>query len=181
MPLSTTAEDLAQAQLASELPTRWNHVRGVAAKARAVGHSLGAEADVLEAAAWLHDIGYSPNVAETGFHPLDGARFLRKLGFDERVTRLVAHHSCAITEARERGLGAVLSGEFDPEESLTADLLWFCDMTVGPAGQELTIEERLAEIDERYGRDHLVARSIARARRDLLSAVQRAEVFLVQR
>jgi putative nucleotidyltransferase with HDIG domain len=153
----------------------------VAAKAHAVGRSLGAEADVLEAAAWLHDIGYSPYVIETGFHPLDGARFLRRFGFDERVTRLVAHHSCAITEARERGFGSVLSREFDREQSLTVDLLWFCDMTVGPAGQELTIEERLADIDERYGPDHPVARSIARARQDLLSAVERAEVFLVER
>jgi HD superfamily phosphodiesterase len=33
--------------------------------------------DLLEAAAWLHDIGYSPEIAVSGFHPLDGARYLR--------------------------------------------------------------------------------------------------------
>lgn len=171
---------MARAQLAATLPTRWKHVQAVAAKARAVGATLGAEADVLEAAAWLHDVGYSQTVADTGFHPLDGARFLRQMGFDDRVTRLVAHHSCAITEADERGIGTTLLNEFDREQSLIADLLWFCDMTVGPGGQQLTIEQRLTEIDQRYGPDHLVTRSIARARQDLLSAVRRAEVFLAE-
>ena len=31
----------------------------------------------MTAAAWLHDIGYAPAVDDTGFHPLDGARYLR--------------------------------------------------------------------------------------------------------
>jgi len=26
----------------------------------------------LEAAAWLHDIGYAPDLVVSGFHPLDG-------------------------------------------------------------------------------------------------------------
>jgi hypothetical protein len=39
---------------------------------------LGYSTDFV-AAAWLHDIGYAPAIAEsgTGFHPLDGARYLR--------------------------------------------------------------------------------------------------------
>jgi hypothetical protein len=31
----------------------------------------------LEAAGWLHDIGYAPGLAATGLYPLDGARYLR--------------------------------------------------------------------------------------------------------
>lgn len=57
------------------------------------------------AAAWLHDIGYTPELATTQFHPLDGARYLR----DDRVVNLVAHHSGARYEAAERGLEAELS------------------------------------------------------------------------
>ncbi len=38
---------------------------------------LGADAGLLEAAAWLHDIGYLPELARTGLHGLDGARYLR--------------------------------------------------------------------------------------------------------
>lgn len=32
---------------------------------------------VLITAAWLHDIGYSPDIQYTGFHPLDGGRLRR--------------------------------------------------------------------------------------------------------
>jgi len=38
---------------------------------------LGTDADLLEAAAWLHDIGYTPGLAAAGLHSLDGARYLR--------------------------------------------------------------------------------------------------------
>ncbi|HEX3192303.1 MAG TPA: hypothetical protein VHS30_21235 [Streptosporangiaceae bacterium] len=31
----------------------------------------------MEAAAWLRDIGYTPGLAVTGLHALDGARYLR--------------------------------------------------------------------------------------------------------
>ena len=37
-------------------------------------------AEVLTQAAVLHDVGYAPDVAITGFHPLDGARHLSRSG-----------------------------------------------------------------------------------------------------
>jgi hypothetical protein len=80
--------------------------------------------DALVPAAWLHDIGYAPDLVASGFHPLDGARYLRSEGFGDRVAGLVAHHSYAAVEADLRGLGAVLHEEFPREESLTADVLW---------------------------------------------------------
>jgi putative nucleotidyltransferase with HDIG domain len=172
------AEALARRHLASALPTRWQHVQAVAAKATSVGPAVRQDADLLSAAAWLHDIGYSPDLVDTGFHPLDGARYLRASGFDQRVARLVAHHSGAVFEASERGLREALLTEFEPDVSPVADLLWYCDMTVGPAGQPLTVEERLAEIASRYGPDHVVARSINSARRDIVLAVERADVLL---
>ncbi len=74
---------------------------------------LGGDAELIEAAAWLHDIGYSPELVETGFHPLDGARYLRDVhGADPVLCRLVANHSCAVIEAEERGLDRELSEEF---------------------------------------------------------------------
>jgi predicted metal-dependent TIM-barrel fold hydrolase len=51
-------------------------------------------------------------------------------------------------------------------------------MTIGPAGQQLTVEERLAEIASRYGPDHVVARSIRSARREIVLAVERADLLL---
>jgi hypothetical protein len=82
---------------------------------RGLAPVLGADADLIEAAAWLHDIGYAPSLAATGLHQLDGARYLRDAQHaDALLCRLVAHHSCAIIEAGERGLADVLSSEFDP-------------------------------------------------------------------
>ena len=68
------AEGLARTLLADTLPRRWAHVQGVAAQARTLKSSLGADANLVEAAAWLHDIGYLPELAATGLHGLDGAR-----------------------------------------------------------------------------------------------------------
>ncbi|SCG11123.1 HD domain-containing protein [Streptomyces sp. MnatMP-M27] len=58
---------------------------------------VGANAEVLESAAVLHDIGYAPPLVNTGFHPLDGARYLRDThAADERIVRLVANHTYAL-------------------------------------------------------------------------------------
>jgi hypothetical protein len=80
-------------------------------------------------AAWLHDIGYAPGIAATGFHALHGARWLRDAGWRGRVARLVANHSCATFEADERGFGEALRETFPGEESAVADALWYADMT----------------------------------------------------
>jgi HD superfamily phosphohydrolase YqeK len=80
--------------LQEPLPRRWVHVQGVAARARGLAPVLDADADLLEAAAWLHDIGYAPSLATTGLHQLDGARHLRDAQHaDAMLCRLVAHHS----------------------------------------------------------------------------------------
>jgi putative nucleotidyltransferase with HDIG domain len=71
--------------MAEPLPRRWGHVQAVAAKAESLRPLLGEDADLLVVAAWLHDIGYAPDVQDTGFHPLDGARYLRRLDADPRL------------------------------------------------------------------------------------------------
>src|SRR5689334_24536511 len=107
------AEEIARKVLEIPLPRRWAHSHGVAAQARTLAPILGKDADLLEAAAWLHDAGYSPELADTGFHPLDGARYLRDVQqADDMVCRLVAHHSGAMIEAEERGLCRILLRDF---------------------------------------------------------------------
>lgn len=174
--LVTDAQSIARDWIESPLPRRWSHIQAVAAKAEMIAPCLDiGDRDALIAAAWLHDIGYAPKLALTGFHPLDGARWLRSNGFDERVTRLVANHSCALLEADERGLREELEQAFPVETSSTADALIFCDMTTGPDGQTLDVEDRLAEIRTRYGPDALVTRFITRAEPGILAAVERTE------
>jgi hypothetical protein len=150
--------------LADSLPRRWAHTQGVAARARSLAAITGADVGLITAAAWLHDIGYAPAAAVTGFHPLDGARYLRDVRqADPRLCRLVAHHTYAVMEARERGLADTLLAEFEPERPDLTDILTYCDMTTSPADLPVTVEKRLAEISTRYGRGHVVDWSISRA------------------
>jgi HD domain-containing protein len=170
--IAAWAEDLAHTLLAGALPRRWAHVQGVAARARSLKPSAGPDAGLLEAAAWLHDIGYLPELAQTGLHGLDGARYLRDVQHAEPLLcRLVAHHSCAVIEAEERGLAHVLTREFAPAPRPLADALTFCDMTTSPDGEHVHVHNRLAEIHDRYGSGHLVSRSIRRATPLILEAV----------
>jgi hypothetical protein len=144
-------------RLLSPLGDRWRHVQQVAEQARwVVGTVPAGDRDLLVAAAYLHDIGYAPSLAVTGFHPLDGARWIRDSGPGGRLACLVAHHSCAVHEARVRGLDGTLLVEFTPEDSATYDALVFCDMTTGPTGDTVLFEDRISEIRLRYGPDHPV-------------------------
>jgi putative nucleotidyltransferase with HDIG domain len=172
------ARRLAAGHLGSELPQRWVHVQAVAAVAAEVAVALALDADALVASAWLHDIGYAREAASTGFHALDGARFLRGLEMDERVVCLVAHHSCAAVEAAKRGLDEALAVEFPREQSETADALWYADMTTGPDGARVSVEERLEEISGRYGPGDVVTDALAVAAGELVAAVRRTEARL---
>ena len=172
--ISAWAERLARTLLERALPRRWAHVQGVAARARTLAPALGPDAELLEAAAWLHDIGYLPELARTGLHSLDGGRYLRDVQHaDPMLCRLVAHHSCAVIEADERGLADLLRREFAPAPRPLADALTFCDMTTSPDGEQVHVTRRLAEIHDRYGSGHLVSRTIRRATPLILEAVGR--------
>ena len=170
------AAEVARKLLEVPLPRRWAHVQGVAAQARSLAPILGGDADLLKAAAWLHDIGYSPKLADTSFHPLDGARYLRDVEHaDPMLCRLVANHSCAIIEAEERGLAEALSSEFPPPPPALSDALAYCDMTTTPTGEVVAVRDRLSEIAERYGPHDVVTRFIRRAEPELISSVARTD------
>ena len=177
------AAELARKLLEVPLPRRWAHVQGVAARARSLAPILGGDADLLSAAAWLHDIGYSPELADTGFHPLDGARYLRDVEHaDSSLCRLVANHSCAILEATERGLAEVLSREFPSPDPKLTDALAYCDMTTTPTGDVVSVHDRISEIVGRYGPQDVVTRFIRKAEPYLVSCVARTDqrLFLAQ-
>jgi putative nucleotidyltransferase with HDIG domain len=174
--LASRAEHLARSLLQEPLSRRWAHVQGVAARARSLAAVLGADADLLEAAAWLHDIGYAPGLAVTGLHALDGARYLRDAQHaDTMACRLVAHHSCAIIEAEERGLANILGLEFEPAPYAHSSVLTFCDMTTSPDGEPVPVQRRLAEIHHRHGSEHVVSRSIQRATPVIVRAVEQVQ------
>lgn len=172
------ARELARKHLEISLPRRWAHTQGVARQARTLVPVLGDKADLLEAAAWLHDIGYAPDLVATGFHPLDGARYLRDTHqAADDLCRLVAHHSQAHIEAQYRGLGEALSTEFSAADASLSDALTYCDMTTTPDGVPVDVEHRLTEIRQRYGPDHVVTRFIDEAQLALVEAVRRVGRF----
>ena len=86
-------------------PQRLHHCAGVAARAQALAVTVPqSAANTLVASAWLHDIGYGPLLRDSGFHPLDGAVYLRREGWPAPVCDLVAHHSGSRFVAHVRGL-----------------------------------------------------------------------------
>lgn len=164
------ARSLAAAHLARQLPARWSHVQGVARRAGEVAPALDPEdAAVLVAAAWLHDVGYAPELRRTGAHQLDGGALLRGLG-EERLAALVAHHSESRFELALMGLEGQLDAYAD-EDSPVSEGLTYCDLTTSPTGTPVDPEERLTEIRGRYGDGHVYVRAQRVALPHLLGAV----------
>jgi hypothetical protein len=173
------AEEQAISML-SGLGNRLRHVQAVAERARQVGRRIFDDGDraTLIAAAYLHDIGYAPTLSRLGFHPVDGARYVRAQGH-ERLASLVAYHSGARFEAEERGLADELA-EFEPRDGPLMDALIYADMTTGPAGQDMAFEERIAEILGRYAAEDPVHRAITRSAPVLGAAVDRTRKRLAE-
>lgn len=168
------ARDEARELLAHSLPQRWRHVQGVAAKAALASPLFPGEGHLLQAAALLHDIGYSPKISATGFHPLDGARHLKLHQYPDRLCSLVAHHSAAYLEAELRGFSAELA-EWIDEQSPLRDALWWADMTTTPDGEPTDVHARIEEIQKRYGPEDLVTFFVRQAAPELVAAVERTE------
>ena len=164
-------------RLLSPLGTRWAHSAAVARRADQLAARFSFDdRETVVAAAYLHDVGYAAELSLTGFHPLDGARWLWGLGH-ERLAGLVAHHTGARFEAQSRGLVDALKF-FPAEQSVVADVLTFCDLTTGPAGESVTPSARLNEIDDRYGRDSEVSHSLHAAETELNQAVERVQALI---
>ncbi len=178
MELSDWAENHAR-RLLSPLGRRWRHAEAVASQARDLATGLAPEDwEVLVAAAYLHDIGYAPEVAVTGFHPLDGARHLRALGH-HRLAGLVAHHTGARHEARLRRLEKALA-EFENEDSLVTAALTYSDLTTGPIGERMSPGERLLDVAARYGEDSPVTRGLRAGWSELMDIIGQVEALIGQ-
>ncbi|AEK38877.1 HD domain-containing protein [Amycolatopsis mediterranei] len=175
--LVSSAAALAE-DFVAPLGQRWIHVQAVATRAGDLARAVPAEdRATLVAAAWLHDIGYSPRINHTGFHPLDGARFLRQAGWSGEIVNLVAHHSGARFEAEQRGMSVDLK-EFPFADNAVLDALVAADLTTGPQGQSLTYDERIQEILRRYPPNDPVHKTWLHAAPILKEAVRRVEAKL---
>ena len=163
--------------LLSPLGNRWLHVQGVVRQAQWVSTMFDKDDQViLIAAAYLHDIGYAPQLNKIGFHPLDGAYFLQSCD-QERLASLVAYHSEAQFEAKLRGLEVALE-QFPREYSGVADALTYCDLTTSPTGKQISFEERIADIVSRYGEEDIVFQALQLARPVWKQTIDRVQAAL---
>ncbi|MGB0096252.1 MAG: HD domain-containing protein [Solirubrobacteraceae bacterium] len=138
-------------RLLQGLETRLDHSAAVAAGIDRVASLVEPEwQSAVKDAAWLHDVGYSPELALTGFHALDGARWLRDHYWPDETCRLVAWHTEPLQEARLDGLDEELASEFDRPPRLAAAALAWADLTSSPNGERWDAERRLADILDRY-------------------------------
>ena len=143
-----------------KLTSRLAHSGAVARQAKIVQPALSRPWNIaLVSAAWLHDVGYAPDLCNTGFHPLDGARWLRTQGWSSEVCRLVAWHTRAEAEAWLLGLLPELESEFPrPPDEARAALAW-ADLTSSPTGKRCTATDRISGILKRYPEDSVVHRA----------------------
>ncbi|MCE6997306.1 HDIG domain-containing protein [Saccharothrix sp. S26] len=168
------ARDLA-ANLLGRTGDRWRHTVAVADRAAELSTTVPTtDRDLLVAAAWLHDIGYAKPTVDTGFHPLDGARHLDRLGWPRRVAALVAHHSGARFVAAVLGLDGPLD-TYPREAGPVADALTYADQTVDSRGHRVSIRDRLADMLHRHGPDSPNARAHHVREPHLLAVAQRVE------
>jgi hypothetical protein len=176
-PIVDHAAALAE-QLLAGLDGRWRHTEAVAGRAaRAAAAVPEADRPLLVAAAWLHDLGYAAPLQRSTFHPLDGAWYLQERHWPCAIVGLVAHHSGARFVAAVRGLSPQMQS-FDPERYACgplADALTYVDQITGPAGQEMTVEARLADMLHRHGSDSPNARAHAQRAPAIRAAVRRTE------
>lgn len=159
---------------------RWQHTKAVANQAVRVAVTVPVvDRPTLVAAAWLHDIGYTRKLKKTGFHPLDGAIYLRNNGWDPRIVALVAHHSGARFVPVDRGFAEMMA-EFPFEDSVVSDALTYADQTMGPYGQPMTVPYRINEAITRHGPDSPNARARVDRVPYLLAVAERVERRLDQ-
>jgi len=180
---NTTIVESKAAALADRLlggvGTRLAHSARVALEADRVSELLDAPwRSAIVDAAWLHDIGYSAEVASTGFHPLDGASWLSEHAWPIEVCQRVAWHTAASAEGALRGLDETLAAEFDPPPALAAAALAWADLTSSATGERSTVADRLADILRRYPADSVVHRAITEATPTLLDSVRDIEARL---
>ena len=166
-PLVREAETLARHLLSTD-SDRLAHCRYAASIAEIAAEALGVtDPQHLVAAAWLHDVGYLPTIARTGFHPLDGALYLASQGWPDDTVMLVAHHSHA----------DLLAPYFDVEDHLAVldhaggdaeAVLTYADLRSGTTGMGALPDERIAEMRARHAENPSVPCEARELRYELL-------------
>jgi hypothetical protein len=158
------------AEALRERPNRLAHTRGVVRKIGRLIRRFPRLGRTLLLAAWYHDIGYSPLIEQTGFHPVDGAIFLSACGLPRRVVHTVLWHGQA------RAMAPARCRRFygkPPACGAWIDAVTYCDVTVDSRGRNCTVQKRLHDIIARRGPHSQAARHFRRFFEEYSGLVQR--------
>lgn len=124
---------------------RMHHILAVASKMKELAPQYGVDPEEAFALGFFHDIGYE--IAEKqSEHARDGAMLLFRQGY--KYWKEIAFHGMPQ----------------DTYDSPMLRLLNFADLTTGPNGENMTIEQRIEDIAVRYGKgskQELDARKLA--------------------
>lgn len=173
-PLGSWATDLAGSVMRTDMPARWTHALGALRLARTLEPVVGADVEVLAAAAVCHDLGYHPSLHRTGYPPLDLWAHLRQLGAPDRLANLCAHTIASRVEGDLRGHGVA----YDPipdEQTAVRDALWYCCLTVGTDGSRVRYSDRMSQARVRFADDPIVSQWMIDADEALVGATLRTE------
>jgi uncharacterized protein len=122
------AESRRQWGLPPEVPPPYNyrleHVRAVVTLARCLALELGADEEVVEAAAWLHDIAKSAEDEGNGHHGQQAAQEVPSILAD---TDFPPQKVSAVCDAVIKHVGLVREPGTTPVEPLEAAILWDAD------------------------------------------------------
>lgn len=136
--------------LESNLKDRYRHTISVSLVMRKKALEIGLDPDIAQCIGLLHDIGYTDRIKSTGFHALDAYYYL--LDIDKITAERIALHTSTPEEAELRNIAIP---EITPD--LYAILLSYADARVMGNGKVVSFDERLEDIINRYGDNHIVS------------------------
>lgn len=109
----------------------------------ATDRNIEVDYDLLYLILMFHDIGFTEDPVH---HETAGRQYFLNLGFPEGIANIIGMHSLS-------GLRHVESSQLSlpPQYKVYLDILDYADMSVSGTGEKVTFDQRLKDIEERYG------------------------------
>jgi putative nucleotidyltransferase with HDIG domain len=174
------------AEYLSPEENRYHHILGVVRHMQTILPRLGLEQETKELliqSAYLHDVGYSQQLNQYNFHPLDGAVFAQQAGFPKPVIAAVLFHSEAIETVEESRndllpIYSLNQKLLDEQDWLFIDLVTYCDVQTSPKGEKVSLDERVRDVVERYGENHPVSQMMIFCKPKYQNTIERVNKWI---